>query len=282
MSSAKPPVPVTVVPSDRTQQVLIISHSAFFYWWPLWAVGFLMAAITYTTGHQVAFVPPGTQIDREAVVEGLDGPRDILFAPRGTRLPVPAHPDESTIPRLTMTASNNPGMIWALTLCALLVITHIELRGVWSVIVMLAVGLVSVLLAVFGLWDLFFAAFRGLDVHISASGYLAISAFLLILWLLTFFLYDRRTYMIFSRGQLRVRLAVGLGEMVFDTRGMVVEKQRDALFRHWLLGFGSGDLVVNTAGTNTRQFQMPNVLRIDHQLALIHTMLQEREVVKGM
>jgi len=181
-----------------------------------------------------------------------------------------------------MTVSNNPGIIWAITLCALLVITHIELRGVWSLIVMLGVGFVSVLLAVFGLWDQFFAAFRILEVHISAAGYMAISLFLLVLWLLTFLLYDRREYMIFTRGQLRVRLAVGLGEMVFDTRGMVVEKKRDALFRHWLLGFGSGDLVVNTAGTNTRQFQMPNVLRIDHRLALIHTMLQEREVVKGV
>ena len=73
-----------------------------------------------------------------------------------------------------------------------------------------------------------------------------------------------------------------VGEMVFDTRGMVVEKKRDALFRHWMLGFGSGDIVVNTAGTNTRQFQMPNVLRIDYRLALIHTMLQEREVIKGV
>lgn len=279
MSSA--PVPVRVVPSDRARQVVIISHSAFFYWWPLWAVGFLMAVITYATGHQVAFVPPGTQVERQVVVEGLDGPRDVLVTPAGTRLPVVAEPDGSGLPRLTMTPSNNPGIIWAFTLCALLVITHIELRGVWSLIAMLGVGLVCVLLAVFGLWDMFFAAFRVLDVHISAAGYLGISFFLLFLWLVTFFLYDRREYMIFSRGQLRVRLAVGVGEMVFDTRGMVVEKKRDALFRHWMLGFGSGDLVVNTAGTNTRQFQMPNVLRIDHRLALIHTMLQEREVVKG-
>jgi hypothetical protein len=29
------------------------------------------------------------------------------------------------------------------------------------------------------------------------------------------------------------------------------------------------------------QFQMPNVLGIDQRLALIHTMLQEREVIKA-
>ena len=149
-------------------------------------------------------------------------------------------------------------------------------------IAVLGVGLLTLVLALLGLWDALFAAFRVIDVHISAAGYLAISLFLLGLWLVTFLLYDRREYMIFTRGQLRVRLAIGTGEMVFDTRGMVLEKKRDALFRHWLLGFGSGDLIVNTAGTNTRQFQMPNVLRIDYRLALIHTMLQEREVVKGV
>jgi hypothetical protein len=283
MPDANAPVPVTMVPADRRQEVVVISHSPFFYWWPLWVVGFLMAAITYATGHQVAFVPPGTVAERGAQVEGHDGPRDVLVAPAGARLPV-ATPDgaPAEVPRLTMTASNNPGIIWTLTLCALIVVTHIELRGVWSVIAMLGVGLLAVVLALFGLWDALLSAFRVIDIHISAAGYLAISLFLLVLWLITFLLYDRREYMIFTRGQLRVRLAIGTGEMVYDTRGMVLEKKRDALFRHWLLGFGSGDLVVNTSGTNTRQFQMPNVLRIDYKLSQIHTMLQEREVVKAM
>ena len=75
--------------NDRAQEVVIISHSAFFYWWPLWAVGFLMAAITYFSGHYVAFVPPGTEVRRDARVEGVDGPRDVLVAPSGS-LPVTA------------------------------------------------------------------------------------------------------------------------------------------------------------------------------------------------
>jgi hypothetical protein len=76
-------------------------------------------------------------------------------------------------------------------------------------------------------------------------------------------------------------MAVSQGEMVYDTRGMVVERHRDDLFRHWLLGFGSGDLTVRTGGPNTRQLELPNVLGIGRKLALIHTMLQEREVVRA-
>ena len=87
--------------------------------------------------------------------------------------------------------------------------------------------------------------------------------------------------MIFGRGQLRVRTAIGAGERVFDTFGMAVEKHRDDIFRHWLLGFGSGDLTVRAAGTNSEQFEIPNVLNVNRKLELIQRMLQERQVVGG-
>jgi hypothetical protein len=298
MSNELPPEPQPASPAigpadpalgpvvDRSQpDVVIISHTVYFYWWPVWAVGFLMAAVTYWQGHQMAFVPPNTEPKRAArieVIDGkvIDGPRDVLVVPADERLPVTADGDLKK-PEMRMMVSNSPGMFWVLTLCLLVFVTHVELRGVWSVVAILLFLLVTIVVSVLGLWDWLFRTFRDVDVHISASGYVTISSFLFILWLLMFLLYDRREYMVFSRGQLRVRQAIGLGEMVFDTRGMVVQKHRDALFRHWLLGFGSGDLTVHTSGTNARQFEMPNVLGIDRKLALIHTMLQEREVVKA-
>jgi hypothetical protein len=270
------PVPVSIVSPERQRKVIIVSHTPFFYWWPLWAVGFLLAGLTYWSGEPVAFVPPGTTVQRGVKVEGQDGPRDVLVAPAGQSLP-----DEEDRPRLRMAAGNNLGIIWTLTLCCCLVITHIPLRGVYSILVVVLVIAATVLLAVFNLWDPILRAVQGIDIHITASGYLTISAFLFVLWLLTFLLYDRLVYMVFTRGQLRVRQAVGLGEKVYDTRGMVVKKHRDALFRHWLLGFGSGDLTVHTSGAAAQQFEMPNVLGIDGKLSLINTMLQEIEVTKA-
>jgi hypothetical protein len=238
-----------------------------------------MAVLTYWHGEPIAFVPPGTVAQRGARVEGIDGPRDILIAPAGQ--PLTGVSDEKEQPRLRMAASNNLGIIWTLTLCFAVIITQVPLRGVYSILVIVVLATAVVLLAVFDLWDPILRAARGIDIHITASGYLTISLFLFVLWLLTFLLYDRLVYMVFTRGQLRVRQAVGLGEMVIDTRGMVVKKHRDALFRHWLLGLGSGDLTVHTGGASARQFEMPNVLGISRKLALIHTMLQETEVVKG-
>jgi hypothetical protein len=60
---------------------------------------------------------------------------------------------------------------------------------------------------------------------------------------------------------------------------MVVEKRRSDLFRHWVLGIGSGDLLVKTAGSNAQQFEMPNVLFVGSKVRMIQQMLQTREVV---
>ena len=279
MSSATQAVQPGV--DNRPQRVVVISHSPLFYWWPVWAVGFLLAALTYLRGYQVAFVPPGTVAERGARVEGQDGPRDVLIAPAGQPLPTTPEPEDLKQPRLRMLASNDPGIIWATTLCAVILLSQVPLRGLWSLVLLIVLVFTTVLLAVLGLWDPIVRAVRVVDIHITGFSYLAISVFLFALWLVTFLFFDRQVYMIFTRGQLRVRAAVSQGETVYDTRGIVVERHRDDLFRHWLLGFGSGDLTVRTGGPSPQQLPWPNVLGIGHKLALIHTMLQEREVVRG-
>jgi hypothetical protein len=267
------PVPVTVVRDARPDEVVIISHSPLFYWWPVWAVGFLMAGLSYWQGSLVAFVPPGTVAERQVQVPGQDGLRDILIAPRGS--------DGVEQTQLRMTVSNNPGIIWAMTLLLVILATHVQLRGVWSFVVIIFLGFTTVLLAVLQLWDTILRAIGVIDIHINALGYLSISLVLFVLWLLMFLVFDRMKYMIFTRGRLRVRKAIGEGEKVFDMRGMVFERHRDDLFRHWLLGFGTADLTVYLSGATTRQIEMPNVFGIAHKLALINRMLQEMEVTKG-
>jgi hypothetical protein len=280
MSNPLHPQPVTIVPDQRPAEVVIISHSPLFYWWPVWAVGFLVAAVSYWQGPQMAFVPPGTVAERGVQVPGHAGPRDILIAPEGRPLPAADSPEELNQPRLRMTTSNNPGVIWALTLCLVVVVTHLQLRGVWSLIVITFLAFTTVLFAVLGLWDPILRALGVIDIHINAFGYFSISLFLFLIWLLTFVVFDRLKYMVFTRNRLRVRKAVGEGEKVFDMRGMVFQRHRDDMFRHWLLGFGTADLTVFTSGANSQQIEMPNVFGIGRKLALIHTMLQELEVTK--
>jgi hypothetical protein len=93
--------------------------------------------------------------------------------------------------------------------------------------------------------------------------------------------FDRMRYMVFAPGQLQVCQDIGSGKAAYDTLGMVVAKRRSDLFRHWLLGFGSGDLLVQTGGANGKQFEMHNVLFVGSKLQLVQQLLQTREVVGG-
>ncbi len=81
--------------------------------------------------------------------------------------------------------------------------------------------------------------------QITLAGYLVTSVVLLILWLATLFCYDPLRYMKFTPGQLVVHKEIGDLREVFDTAQVEAEKRRTDLFRHWILGFGAGDLIAS-------------------------------------
>jgi hypothetical protein len=65
--------------------VTIIGHSNLFYWWPVWAAGFLMALLSFLDGYSMAIVPTGTVAEKARQVQGVDGSRDVLIAPADPR-----------------------------------------------------------------------------------------------------------------------------------------------------------------------------------------------------
>ncbi len=81
-----------------------------------------------------------------------------------------------------------------------------------------------------------------------------------------------------TAGQIRVCLAVGAGETVYDTTGMTFEKRQNDLFRHWIVGLGSGDLVMHRTNTN-QEIDMPNVLFIGAKVKEIEQLIKEKQVV---
>jgi len=44
MSTATPQAPAATVRPDQ-MEIKIVSHSNLFYWWPVWAVGFIMGLL---------------------------------------------------------------------------------------------------------------------------------------------------------------------------------------------------------------------------------------------
>jgi len=87
------------------------------------------------------------------------------------------------------------------------------------------------------------------------------------------FVYDRLTYWRVTPGQLTHDTVIGGAQRSYDTRGMVFEKQRQDLFRHWILGFGSGDIEISTMGARRETFSIPNVLFVDAKVSAIQRMI---------
>jgi len=130
------------------------------------------------------------------------------------------------------------------------------------------------------LWGPILELLGFLDIRINAGGYLFISLSLLLVWVITVVFFDRQIYIVFTPGQFKVCTEIGGGEKVFDTMGMKMEKQRSNLFLHWVLGLGSGDLIVRTAGAAAEHFDLQNVLFISHKVKMIEEMLQKRKVTE--
>jgi hypothetical protein len=289
------PSPTRGVVAPGQDEIRIVSHSNLFYWWPVWAVGFLMAALTAFDGHRLILVPSDAKVKRDIGVSEVDPSgagttrtvlREGILLKTGHLLPDKPDrpggelpdPDE---PRLHMAANSGYGVIFATVLLLVIVITNVPLRGLWSWIVIIFVILLSVIFALAGWWNSIFYYLSVLDIRINMAGYLVISGVLFVAWLVTMLVFDRQIYMVFQSGQFRVCEEVGGGETAYDTQGMVVQKQRADLFRHVILGLGSGDLIVRTTGANAHEFHLPNVLFVGHKLKMIEDMQREKAVVRG-
>jgi hypothetical protein len=160
------------------------------------------------------------------------------------------------------------------------VITNVPLRGLWSFLVLLLFVVIALLISLVPQgWDSLLKAVGDLHIYINMAGYLFIALAVLVLWAVSVFVFDQRTYMRVTPGQIQVCEHVGASIRNFDTTGLSFEKQRDDLFRHWLLGFFSGDLIVRTAGAEQETIRLPNVLWISWRLDEVQQLLREKATV---
>ncbi len=219
--------------AEAKLQLKIYSHSSLFYWWPVWAVGFLMALLSYGRGQQYA----------------IGGNLEWF------------HP------------SSNLGVIFFLTLFLVIMITNVIVRGLASVIVILVISLATVLLAYFDLWDPILRWLGNLTVHLNMGAYVWFSALMFAVWASTVFFFDRMTYWTIKPGQITQEFVFGAGSKSYDTNGMTLEKYRGDIFRHWVLGLGSGDLHIHTTGASGERIDVPNVLFVGSKIGAIQRMI---------
>jgi hypothetical protein len=298
MSTAPPATPGEPPPSpttaDEKNEITIVSHSNLFYWWPVWAVGLILGLLTWLYDrHLMAVVPHNSNRVAGATVtyheEGgkkvtVDD-RVVIIYPELPKEKLPleeagaGQPPQAIPLKVHVASKASYGVFFATVLLLVIVITNVPLRGMWSVMVITLIVLLTIIFALAGWWEDILRVLGRLDIRINAAGYLVISLVLLGIWLVTVLFFDRNIYIVFSPGQMRVCTEIGGGEKVYDTMGLSLEKQRSDLFRHWILGLGSGDLVVKTSGAQAHHFDLANVLFIGRKVRMIENMLRERKVI---
>jgi hypothetical protein len=228
-----PVVPVQPSPEQLPQAIRVYSHSTFFYWWPVWLMGYIMALVTYIDGQQVTIG------------------NSVVWVHR----------------------SKNLGVLFTLVFFLVILITNVTLRGLASVVAILAVAFGALLLAYFNWWEDVLNWMGMVSIYMNMGFYVFFSTLVLVVWAFSVFVYDRLGYWRVTPGQLTQDTVIGGAQKSYDTRGMVFEKQRQDLFRHWILGFGSGDIHISTTGARRETFSIPNVLFVDAKVGEIQKMI---------
>lgn len=220
-------------PEPEHPELILVSHSPLVYWWPVWVAGYVMAGLTWWYGNP-------HQVGGEAVR---------------------VHPDSSL------------GVLFFLVLFLVIVVSNVTVRGYASVTVVLALILVAVLLAYFNLWGGVLGWLGDLNVYLNQGAYFWFATLMFVVWAVTTFVIDRLSYWRITPGQITYVTAFGAGARSYDTENMVLEKRRDDLFRHWILGLGSGDLRIHTYGGRQQEIFVPNVLFIGAKIHAIQHMI---------
>lgn len=280
MSIGQSPPTASLAPprdaDDAPREIRVVSHSTLFYWWPVWALGFIMALVTFFSSQRMVIVSRAAEHFSNAAVtvQGKVLENQSVWT-------APAAKASDHVEMVRISPNKNIGVLFTIILLLVIAITNVPLRGLWSVIVLVVIVAFSIIFALLNWWEPILKQLSILDIRINFEGYLLISTVLFVLWCVVFFFFDTQIYMVFTPGQLRVRQEIGDAETSYDTTGMTVQKQRSDLFRHWILGLGSGDLVVQTAGAQAHHFEMPNVLFIGRKVDQIQRMLASRQVIEA-
>jgi hypothetical protein len=281
-ATPQPPVPPVSSNAEANREIKLISHSSLFYWWPVWFFAGMFAIWTGIEGNRLAIIPDdGTVNVRQTATETS---YELTYK---TRKKYQADAETATVNaettskvfRARVSDKAWMGSIFVLILVLTMVITNVPMRGLWSFLVIVLIVVVALLITLFHAWDDIYELLGGLRIYINMAGYLFIAGAVFAVWALATWFFDRRNYIIFTPGQIKVCEHIGASVQTYDTVGMTFEKKRDDLFRHYILGFGSGDLVIRTAGASHQEILIHNVLGIGWKLKGVEDLIRERSTV---
>ena len=220
-------------PKAEVLQVIVYGHSGLFYWWPLWTAGYVMALLTWLHHDQVAI---------------------------GTR-PEWFHP------------SRNLGVIYTLLLLLLILVTSTAIKGMKAALIIATLAFFALLFAHLNWWDAILGWLSGQSISMSFGFYIFFSSLLFLIWLISVFGIDHLSFWRFRPGQITHEYLGGVVDKSYDTDNMILLKRQDDLFRHWVIGLGSGDLHMQTMGGRGVEMNVANVLFVIGKISKIQRLI---------
>jgi hypothetical protein len=220
-------------PETEVAQVIVYGHSWLFYWWPLWVAGYVMALLTWLHPDQVIIAN-----------------KPELFHP-----------------------SRNLGVIYTLLFLLMIVITSTKVRGMVSALIIASLGFLALLFAYLDWWEEILGWLGHQSIYMNLGFYLFSSTVLFVVWLITVFIIDHLSFWRFRPGQITHEYLGGVVDKSYDTDNMVLLKRQDDLFRHWIIGLGSGDLHMQTMGGRGLEMDVANVLFVGAKMFEIQRLI---------
>jgi hypothetical protein len=220
-------------PKAAVLEVTVYAHSALFYWWPLWVAGYVMALLTWLHHEQ-------------AVI----GSKPEWFHP-----------------------SRNPGVIYTLLLLLLILVTSAKIKGMRAALIIATLAFFALLFAHLNWWQAILGWIGDQSISMSLGFYLFSSTLLFVAWFISVFFVDHLSFWRFRPGQVTHEYLGGIVDKSYDTDNMTILKRQDDIFRHWVIGLGSGDLNLQTMGGRGVEMNVPSVLFVIGKISRIQRLI---------
>jgi hypothetical protein len=215
------------------RELIAYSHSNLLYWWPVWVIGYFMALITWLHARPVELGGAPVLID----------------------------------------TNKELGVVFTLLFILTILVTTVSMRGLASVVAILGGAFLVLFVAYTGWWGTELDWMGRVRIYMNMGFYVFFSTLVFVVWAFSVFVYDRMAQWKVRPGQITHERVIGGAERSYDTRGMVFEKHREDLFRHWVPGMGSGDIQISTTGARRETVYVPNVLFVDSKIDAIQRMI---------
>jgi hypothetical protein len=226
--------------SEALRGIRIYEYSDLVYWWAIWFAALVCMFLTFAFGDSI-------QIGDKA---------------------------------LKVHSSPWIGIGFLTVMFATLIFTQLRARGIYAVIMVLAIALIGLIVHITIGWTAVFDQLTLIKVHMNLAFYVIVFVVTFVIWFYTAFVHARLTYGVVTPGEVGWRSPL-TGQMeTYRPLNFQVVKRSDDLVVHTLLGLrflglGTGDIEVrfDVPGGGSQHHLFRNVWRPDVKIHRMETLI---------